>query len=85
MGRKGFSSAHLMKEAVVGTQGRKLEAGTEADDLEEHCLLVSSDLFSYLLKTVQTHLPRAGIPHCGLGPHTSIHYLENVPSVRPTS
>lgn len=47
-------------EAKAGTQGTKLEAGTETVIPDECCLLAySPHLIHY---TAQAHLPRAGRP-----------------------
>ena len=51
-----------------GSQGRNLEAGTEAGALEEHCLLACSHgLLSLLSCSAQDHPLRGGPSHSRLG------------------
>jgi hypothetical protein len=78
-----------LKEVRIGTQDRNLEAGTEAQTVEEHyfcggALLLSSFLMvssAWFFYTTQDHLPRDGTAHSGLSPPTSIIDQENVPDL----
>lgn len=50
-----------MEEARVGTQGRNLEAGTEAATVEEHCLLACFLLYNQFA-FIYTSRPPAQAP-----------------------
>lgn len=56
--------------------GRNLEAGTEAETVEEYYLLACT---AGSLYTTQKHLPRTATTHKELGPSTSIINPENSP------
>lgn len=63
-----------------GSQGRNLEAGTEAGALEEHCLLACShDLSSLLSSITQDNLHRNDTAHRGLNTPKLVINQENVP------
>jgi hypothetical protein len=69
LGRKGFIHLALphcspsLKEARIGTQGRILEAGADAEAMERLRLFFNR---------AQDHQPRGGLTHKGLGPLPSI-------------
>jgi len=72
LGRKGLFGMFLclspsLKKNMAGTLGRNLEAGTEAEAMEEHCLLIFSPGWSSF---IQDHLPRGDAAHSGLNPST---------------
>lgn len=70
-----------LREARAGTQGRNVEAGTEADTTKEHRLLAHSSWLSLLLVYItEDHLPRRGIAHSELGPPTSVTNPEKFPT-----
>ena len=72
----------IPKEARAGTRGRNVEAETEAEAMEECCLLaclwLASGFLSYFYYTTQDHLPRDATTHSGLGP-LSTNNQENAP------
>lgn len=58
----------LLREEMVGTQGRRLQVVTEGETVEEHGLLPwSPGFFRYLFCTAQARLPRDDITHRKLG------------------
>lgn len=65
-----------MKES----RDRNLKAGTEAEIMQEYCLLVcSSCKLSPLFYIIQDHQPRGGPAHSRRNPLSSIIDQENVP------
>lgn len=68
---KGWTGLQLTspswREVRVGSQGRNLEAGTEVETLEEHCLLSCCGLFCYFSYIARAHLPGHGTTYSHLG------------------
>jgi hypothetical protein len=61
---------------MTGTEGRNLEAGTDAEAMEDTAYwLVPNGLLTILLLFTQNQLPRDGPAHNGLGTPTSISNL----------
>lgn len=70
----------LAKETKAGTQGRNLEARTEAENMRQCCSLTCHHgLLSQLSYTIQDHLSRGGNNHNGLDPPVSVINEENDP------
>lgn len=68
-GGKGFVPAYRF--ILKGTQGRNLESATEAEAMEESCLMACSQvLLSSISYITQDYLPRGGTTHSG--PATTI-------------
>lgn len=64
-----------------GNKGRNLEIGTEAETVEEHCLLhCSYDFLNYLLYIDKIILLRDFSSHGGLDPPKSSSAQENAPT-----
>jgi hypothetical protein len=79
LGKGGFTSAMTLGPDSISeeSQGRNLEAGTEAKAVEENCLLAcSSRLLSLLPYAILNHLPRVAPPTVNGEPPTSIINLE---------
>jgi hypothetical protein len=73
--RKGFISSYslLTIKSQGGARRRNLEAGTEAEVINECCLLACSyGLFSLPSCSTQDHCPRGSMNHNGLDAHISI-------------
>ena len=61
LGKEKVSLAHRLQSILQGIPRRNLEAGTEAEAVEEHSL----NLLSLLSYTAWDHLPRDGTTHSG--------------------
>lgn len=86
--RKEFISAYSPSPGVVraGTQGRKLEARTEAEVRKWCCLLTCSLWLGHpSLLYNPRHLPWNGTAHCRLGHPTTITNQEKEPIDMHTS
>ena len=74
---------YLKKSGQDLKQGRNLEAGTDAEDVEECCLLLLlfslHGLLSLISYRTQDHLPRDGTTYGGLGPSSLITNLKKMP------
>lgn len=79
--KKGFDSSYNTQVTLhhCGKSGQALKAGTEAEALEEHCLLACSSWHSQPA-FLQNHQHRGGTFHSGLDPPTSIIKQENTPT-----
>lgn len=63
---------HFSIQVKVHCEGRNLEEVTEADPMEERCLLASLSWPAQLLPIVQAQLPRDGTAHRSC---TLLHWL----------
>ena len=87
IGNKGFSLLTGLyhsssKEVRAGTQGGNPEAGTEAEVMEECCLLACFPWLAqlaFLKTTTQNHRPKGGASHYGLSLLTLIINQEKFP------
>lgn len=67
-----------LKEVKAGAQaGQEMETGTEAENLEEWCLLVCSTWPAFL------YFSESPTNHSGLGPPASVFNQENAPTDLP--
>ena len=75
------SYTSLAKETKTGgTQGKNLEAGTEAENIRKcYSLTCHHGLLSLLSYTTQDHLSRGATNHSGLDPPASTINEENHP------
>lgn len=69
-----------LREANTEAQGKKLEAGTEAEVMEEPCLLTCFSWLAQPPSLSQVHPPRGGTTYSVLGPPTPISDGENAPT-----
>lgn len=63
LGEKGFLSDYSLRSFVKGSQGRNLEARTEAETIEENCLLVCSAQLARFALLYNPGLPVMVVPH----------------------
>lgn len=79
--QKQFGKERVYLSLQLSTQGRNLEIDTEAEAMEECCLLVSSLwLFQFALLYTPGPLDQGSTSHSNLGPLTSILNKETVPT-----
>lgn len=79
LGRKGLLVKSRLHSITEGSQGRNLDAGTEAETIEGHCLLTCSPwlLHCFLIQSRPTCLGDC-TAHDGLGISTSVGNQENI-------